>query len=141
MPLLRQALASDLPGIWTVRYAVTENTLAPGRISDDEVRQAIEETGRGWVVEDQGVIEAFAIGMAATGQVWALFVAPTAQGRGHGTALHAALLAWFRTQGPQRLWLSTGADTRARRFYEKNGWTLAGPYGTDEVRYERPNGA
>ena len=41
---LRQAVAADIPGIWEVRYAVTENTLTPGRISDEDVRAAIEDS-------------------------------------------------------------------------------------------------
>jgi hypothetical protein len=47
-PHLRQATAADIPGIWEVRYSVTENTLTPGRISDEEVRESIEDTGCGW---------------------------------------------------------------------------------------------
>jgi GNAT superfamily N-acetyltransferase len=139
MPVLRQAVAEDIPGIWEVRYSVTENTLTPGRISDEEMREAIEVTGRGWVVEEDGKIEAFAVGNGKTGNVWALFVRPDAQGRGHGTRLHAAMVRWFQTQRIETLWLSTGTHTKARQFYERNGWKCVGPYGTDEVRYERPN--
>ncbi|MFM7783496.1 MAG: GNAT family N-acetyltransferase [Gammaproteobacteria bacterium] len=135
----RQAAAADIPGIWEVRYSVTENTLQPGLISDEEVREAIEDTGCGWVVEDRGRIEAFAVGNGRTGNVWALFVRPESQGRGFGTALHAVMIEWFLTQDIDRLWLSTGADTRAREFYHKHGWLCVGPCGNDEVRYERPN--
>lgn len=139
MSSLRPALPADLPGIWAVRYAVTENTLAPGRISDAEVLDYIEGQGRGWVVEVDGCIEGFAMGHARTGQVWALFVRPQAQGRGYGSLLHQALMAWFSTQPVASLWLSTGSHTRARRFYEKLGWQCTGPYGEHEVRYERSN--
>ena len=140
-PHLRQATAADIPGIWEVRYSVTENTLTPGRISDEEVRGSIEDTGCGWVIEEAGRIEAFAVGIAKTGNVWALFVRPDSQGRGHGTRLHAAMIEWFRKQPIDRLWLSTGTTTKAREFYDKNGWECVGPYGNDEVRYERANAA
>jgi GNAT superfamily N-acetyltransferase len=103
------------------------------------MREAIEVTGRGWVVEEDGKIEAFAVGNGKTGNVWALFVRPDAQGRGHGTRLHAAMVKWFQTQRIATLWLSTGTRTKARQFYDRNGWKCVGPYGTDEVRYERPN--
>ena len=139
MPTLRRALVSDIPGIWEVRYSVAENALTAGCISDEDVRVAIEETGRGWVIEESGRIVAFAVGNAETGNVWALFVKPEAQGRGYGTRLHAAMIDWFRLQDVERLWLSTGTDTKARTFYEKNGWVCVGPYGVNEVRYERPN--
>lgn len=139
MSRLRQALAADIPAIWEVRYSVTENTLTPGRITSEEVRESIEDTGKGWVIETAGQIQAFAVGNGITGNVWALFVKPNAQGLGYGTRLHTAMLEWFRTQPVDTLWLSTGTDTRARKFYEKHGWQCVGPYGDAEVRYERAN--
>lgn len=141
MSTLRRATVADIPGIWEVRYSVAENALTPGRISDEDVRVSIEETGRGWVIEENGNIVAFAIGNAETGNVWALFVKPEAQGKGYGTTLHAAMIEWFRIQDVGRLWLSTGTATKARAFYEKHGWVCVGPYGIDEVRYERSNTA
>jgi GNAT superfamily N-acetyltransferase len=134
--LLRQATRADLPGIWRVRYAVTENTLGPGRIDDAEVIDQLERTGRGWVVEQGGEIVAFAIGDAANANVWALFVHPDAQGQGHGAALHDTMVDWLFAQGLDRLWLGTGSATRARAFYEKHGWRAAGPHGEHETRYE-----
>lgn len=139
--LLRQAVAADIPAIWKVRYSVTENTLAPGVLTDEDCRREIEDTGRGWVVEEHGEIEAFAIGNAQTGNVWAMFVRPQAQGKGFGSRLHETMLAWFRTQPVRRLWLTTGTTTRARAFYERRGWVYVGPSGADEVRYERDNAA
>jgi GNAT superfamily N-acetyltransferase len=136
--VLRDANRNDLPGLWEVRYSVAENTLTPGHISDDELCRAIEEDGKGWVVEESGRILGFAIGLCS-GNVWALFVRPDAEGRGIGSSLHSEMLTWFSRQRPTRLWLSTGTTTRARRFYEARGWHVAGPYGTDEVRLERPN--
>lgn len=138
--VIRPADRSDLPGLWEVRYAVTENTLTPGRITDEALCHSIEEGGCGWVAEEDGRIVGFAIGLLS-GNVWALFVLPEAEGRGIGSALHAEMLAWFSHQRLDRLWLSTGTDTRARAFYEARGWQYAGPYGTDEVRLERRNAA
>lgn len=84
---LRAATRHDLPGLWEVRCAVAENTLMPGRISDEELIRAIES-----------------------------------EGRGIGSALHAEMLAWLAEQPVGDLWRSTGADTRARGFYEARGW-------------------
>jgi GNAT superfamily N-acetyltransferase len=137
--ILGEATAADMPGLWEVRYAVTENTLTLGRISDEELRASIEDTGRGWVVEQAGFIPGFAIGLAENGNVWALFARPEAQGQGIGSALHDAMIEWFATQPVPVLWLTTGADTKARRFYEAHGWRCVGDAGKGEVRYERPN--
>jgi GNAT superfamily N-acetyltransferase len=136
---LRQATAADIPGMWEVRYAVTENTLTPGRLSDEQFRAAIEDTGRGWLIEADGDIQGFAVGHATTGNVWALFVHPRAQGLGYGARLHTAMIDWFGTQPVDMLWLSTGRDTRARQFYQKHGWRSDGPYGADEIKYIRVN--
>jgi GNAT superfamily N-acetyltransferase len=133
---IRAALRADMPELWRVRYAVTENTLTPGRIRDEELRQAIEARGRGWVAEVDGTVQGFAIAFRDNGQVWALFVSPHAQGMGLGSRLHDEMLAWMREVGLTRAWLTTGADTRARAFYAQRGWKCIGPSGEHEVIME-----
>lgn len=137
--VLRELTRADYPAVWEVRYAVTENTLTPGRIDDSDMQRETEVTGKGWVIEAAGLIEAFTIGNALSGNVWALFVHPRAQGRGYGELLHQEMLRWFATQPIERLWLSTGKDTRARGFYERRGWQHVSDYGDIEVRLERMN--
>jgi GNAT superfamily N-acetyltransferase len=138
---LRQATRADIPGIWAVRYSVAENTLTPGRISDEDVRREIEDSGRGWVIEEDDAIVAFGIANARTGNIWALFVRPEAQGRGFGDAMHAAMLAWLATQPVRELWLTTGADTRAASFYERRGWVAIEQLPDGEIKFVRPNAA
>lgn len=124
--LLRQALKSDIPEIWRVRYAVRENTLAPGKISDDDLIRHLEVIGRGWVIDIGTSIAGFAIGNGQTGNIWALFIDPLHEGKGYGRRLHDEMLRWLCSTGLDRLWLTTGAGTRALRFYERNGWRHAG---------------
>ena len=138
-PRLRQATRDDLPGIWRVRYAVAENTLARGRIEDDEVIAQLETSGRGWVVEDGGEVVAFAIGDAHGANVWALFVDPGHEGRGYGSRLHDTMVEWLWTHGLNTLWLSTGSDTRARGFYERRGWRCTAAMELGQVRLELTN--
>ena len=133
---MRRAVASDLPGIQRVRASVKENRLVSTIISDEDVRIAIEETGRGWVVEEDGDVVAFAIGNGITGNIWALFVRPESEGRGYGRQLHDAMVNWLFAAGLDRLWLTTEPGTRAQRFYEAAGWQHVGTTQSGERRYE-----
>ena len=134
---LRQAERSDIAAMHRIRLAVRENQLgSPGAISEADYVAAIEATGRGWVVEAAGTVLGFAIGNAATGNIWALFVDPAHEGRGHGRRLHDAMVGWMRAQGVPRLWLRTGIDTRAQRFYEAAGWACCGLRPGGEAEYE-----
>jgi GNAT superfamily N-acetyltransferase len=135
-PGLRQATNADISAMFAVRYAVLENTLRPGAITHEDVRLQIEESGRGWVVESQGRIVAFAIGNAANANVWALFVSPESEHQGHGQQLHAVMVKWLKSRGCGPLWLTTGAQTRARSFYERLGWQYAGVAEHNQVRLE-----
>ncbi len=148
---LRLATRADIAAIWRVRYAVRENTLRPGAISDEAVRREIEDSGRGWVVEvvadskpdgTPGEIVAFAIVNSQSSHIWALFVHPDAEGRGHGRRLHDEMVGWLWAQGAARLWLHTGPGTRAQTFYERNGWMASGLTERGELRFEllRPAG-
>lgn len=130
---------ADADAIWRVRYSVSENTLMPGRLSDEDVRREIEDTGRGWVIEVAGAIKAFAIGNAKSGNIWALFVLPEAQGCGYGSQLLDVMVRWLREQGAPRLWLTTGQATRAAGFYERRGWKRVSVSRDGEARYELPD--
>ena len=141
--MLRIAVRSDIGAIQKVRASVNENRLVSTVITDEDVRVAIEETGRGWVVEDDGAVVGFAIGNATTGNIWALFVHPGHEGRGYGRLLHDTMVAWLWSAGLQRLWLTTEPGTRAQRFYDAAGWQWSGLTAGGEVRYElqRPSGS
>lgn len=133
--LIRQAVASDFAGMHRVRMSVLENRLVSRQLTEQDYRVEIETTGRGWVIELEGKIVAFAVGNAATGSIWALFVEPGHEGKGYGRQLHDTMVAWLREQGHDRLWLTTGPGTRAARFYEAAGWRQVGET-ADELRYE-----
>lgn len=132
----RQALRADVGAIQRVRASVRENILRSTVIMDADVIHAIEETGRGWVIEQAGEIIAFAVGNAENGNVWALFVDPAHEGRGHGRRLHDAMVAWLWSRGLRRLWLTTESGTRAQRFYESAGWKNRGRLPSGELIFE-----
>ena len=119
-----------------VRMAVRENRLTSSVITEDDYVAMLEEHGRGWVVECESVIVAFAVGDARDGNIWALFVDPPHERRGHGRRLHDAMVAWLRSRGLERFWLTTEPGTRAERFYQAAGWRRAGRLDGGQVRYE-----
>lgn len=133
---LRQIQRSDFAEVWRIRYAVRENTLRPGRLDDEDLRRETEDSGRGWVVEGATGLLAFAVGNARTGNIWALFVHPDAEGRGHGLALHDTMLHWLWSQGLDKLWLNTGPGTRAEGFYRRRGWHVTARTDSGELRLE-----
>lgn len=135
--ILRPAERRDVLAIQRVRHSVRENRLTSTVISDADVVEAIERTGRGWVVELDGEVVAFAVGNAETGNIWALFVDPAHEGRGHGRRLHDEMLAWLWGHGLERLWLTTAPGTRAQRFYEAAGWQNGGVQPSGELLFER----
>jgi GNAT superfamily N-acetyltransferase len=120
---LRIATRADTAELWRVRYAVTENTLTPGRISDVELHAYLEDFGRGWVIElAPGRIAGFAIGDNRDGHIWAMFVDPPLHGCGYGRQLHDVMVNWLFGQGHTRLDLGTQPDSRAEAFYRRAGW-------------------
>jgi GNAT superfamily N-acetyltransferase len=68
--------------------------------------------------------------------VWALFVDPAHEGQGWGQALHAQAVDWLWSLGHARLWLTTGAGTRAERFYRSRGWQPSGIDAGGDLRLE-----
>jgi GNAT superfamily N-acetyltransferase len=120
-----------------IRRAVQENRLSyPERISEGAYLPYIEEGGA-WVAETASDLAGFAILDRRAESVWALFVAPGAEGAGIGRALHCRMLDWAREQGLRTLWLTTAKGTRAERFYSSAGWMEAGTDADGEVRFER----
>jgi len=134
--VLRQAQRGDIAAMHRVRLAVRENRLTSAAITEAHYLAAIEQWGRGWVIERQGQVVAFAIGNAQNGNVWALFVEPAHERRGYGKRLHKAMVEWLWSQGLSRLWLTTEPGTRAQRFYESAGWRSVGEANCREVQYE-----
>jgi hypothetical protein len=54
--MLRKAKRADVVEIHRIRMSVHENRLVSRIITEDETIEAIEETGRGWVIEENGEI-------------------------------------------------------------------------------------
>jgi len=78
-------------------------------------------------VHDEGGDDGRGPDRAAVGEVYELYVDPTAQGRGGGARLLDAAEDWFRAVGFQRAELSTlVTNPDAQRFYRGRGWEPTG---------------
>lgn len=89
-----------------------------------------------WVVEGAGRVQGFAStgairdqpeGIAGAGEVFAIYLAPEARGRGLGRALFTHAVDDLRARGfePVVVWVFE-ANPGARRFYESAGFRLDG---------------
>jgi ribosomal protein S18 acetylase RimI-like enzyme len=123
---LRAAVPADVPRIWKIRHGVRENRLRdPGAVTDGEVAW-YREQAIFLVAETEDGIVGFACADHLTGMIWALFVDPAHEGRGHGRALLDEALRRLAALGHRQSHLSTGADTCAARFYRAHGWRETG---------------
>jgi GNAT superfamily N-acetyltransferase len=136
--IVRQASREDIPAMHKVRQAVRENKLSANtRIREETYTPYLETTGRGWVLEENGAIVAFAIGERETGNIWAVFVHQDHEGRGYGRMVQEPMVQWLFAQGLKRLHLTTGAGTRAQGFYAATGWTYTGTDADGDAAFER----
>jgi len=120
--IIRKAEMADLPRIHTIRMAVRENVLSdPSKVTAADVAW-YREQAIFLVAESAGEIAGFACANHLSGLIWALFIDPAQEGRGHGRALLDAALAGLKAAGHAQAWLETGAGTRAERFYLRHGW-------------------
>jgi GNAT superfamily N-acetyltransferase len=136
--VVRPAVREDIPSMHRVRKAVRENKLSLNtKIHEETYAPYLETIGRGWVLEEDGVIVAFAIGEHTTGNIWALFVHQDHEGKGYGSKVQEPMIQWLFAQGLDRIHLTTGANTRAQGFYTATGWTFTGIDTHGDAAFER----
>ena len=120
---IRPAVLADIPAMTRIRLAVVENALSdPARITHAMYVDHVAGRGRSWVAEADGAIVGFSSADGTDGSIWALFVAPGREGHGYGQALLREAAGWLFALGHAHVRLTTGAGTRADRFYAAQGW-------------------
>lgn len=160
-PTIRHATLDDIPAIvelhvrswqWAyhglidAEYLASLDAMIPERIARrrEQIAHIPPET-RWWLAELDGQI----VGFATTGpsrdsdvapeavEVYAIYLAQEAAGKGVGRALFTHAIEDLRTRGFERatLWV-LDTNQRARRFYEAAGWM---PDGTSKIDNERPD--
>ena len=131
----RQANSADIPAMSEIRLGVTENILSDSsQVTEEMYEDFLEKSGRGWVAENSGHIVAFCYADKENASIWALFVRPGHEGQGLGQTLLEEAASWLFNIGHDCVYLTTGANTRADRFYSAQGWTRA-PVSATEVGY------
>ncbi|PWS30317.1 GNAT family N-acetyltransferase [Pedobacter paludis] len=135
--IYRQAEIRDIPQIQIVRHTVKENTLSnPALVTDADCEDFITKRGRGWVCEVNGDVVGFSIVDLEENNIWALFLQPEFEGNGIGKELHRLMMDWYFDQTQETVWLGTAPNTRAEKFYEKQGWKNVGLVNKGEVKFE-----
>ncbi len=174
---VRAATAADGPAIAAVKWRTFGRSYRGGVMSDDFLdrrgvvppasfwigRAMVPPTRRHrlWVWGPPGVVLGYCDAGPVhpddadpahpdAGEVYELYIDPSAQGRGGGARLLATAIEWFEHLGLARAELSTLAtNPRAQAFYEASGWERTGAVhhvdlgivAFDEVRYARAIGA
>lgn len=135
--IFRKATINDIQRIQAVRNSVKENTLSnPGLVTDADCIEYITVRGKGWVCEADNIIVGFAIADLQDKSIWALFLHPDYEKIGIGKRLHTIMLDWYFDNTKEKVWLTTGPNTRAELFYRKQGWIQTGTKANGEIKFE-----
>jgi GNAT superfamily N-acetyltransferase len=134
--IFREAQKEDIKQMMEVRFAVKENILSnPALVTETDCENYLFNSGKGWVCLAQDRVVGFSIVDLVDKNVWALFVHPDFAAKGIGKKLHDCMLHWYFDQRREDIWLSTGPNTRAAKFYQMQGWRKTGLHGTKEIKF------
>ncbi|CAN5881138.1 hypothetical protein BH11BAC4_BH11BAC4_11150 [soil metagenome] len=134
--IVREAHITDIPPIQFVRNSVKENMLSdPALVSDKDCEEYMTVRGKAWVCEIETRVVGFAYVDLKENNIWALFVQPEYAEKGIGKKLHNVMLEWYFKISKEKLWLGTAPNTRAEKFYRKQGWKETGKHGK-EIKFE-----
>jgi GNAT superfamily N-acetyltransferase len=102
----------------------------------------VSENARVWIADREQEVVGLAVCRREEGEAELrdLYVVPAAWGSGVAGALHDTAVDWMRTRANSAVLWVAEANGRARRFYEREGWTedgetRASPLGPRELRY------
>lgn len=139
---IRPATPQDVAALLQVRTAVKENHLSLAQLAERGITEAtLHEALSGpvlcaWVAEDGSSVVGFAMIDLDAASLFALFVLPTHEGRGIGSALLAYAEQALFAHHPQ-IWLETARDSRAARLYQARGWGDTAAVGEHDVRLHK----
>jgi len=121
--VFRKADVEDIPALSEIRLSVRENVLSDSRKVTPEMYAAyLSVSGKGWLCEIGEEAVGFSVASRRDASIWALFVKPEYEGSGIGSRLLKLATDWLLEMGVPHISLSTDANTRADRLYERQGW-------------------
>lgn len=136
--MIRKATLADRPRISEVRLAVRENQLSAASVNKVEsTANWIFENATFWVWEEAGAVQGFSVADPRDGTIFGLFIHPDYEGRGLARALLPLACEDLRAAGFAEATLTTGAGTRAERFYRSNGWQEVGRQDDGEIIFRK----
>jgi len=134
MTVIRPAELADIDTVARIWHAGWRDGHL-GHVPDALLRHRTYETfpprvadrlGQTWVAEDAGGVVGFVVVIGD--EVEQVYVAATARGTGIAGELLGRAEVEVREAGHRTAWLAVVAgNSRARRFYERCGWTDSGP--------------
>lgn len=133
--MLRPATGADAPAvarIWHLGWrdghlGNVPDELLPARTKESFETRAAERVGDTTVAEIDGAVAGFV--MVVDDEVEQVYVAAEHRGSGVAGALLAEAERQVGAAGHEQAWLAVVAgNARARRFYERSGWTDGGAF-------------
>jgi GNAT superfamily N-acetyltransferase len=133
--MLRPATDADAPAVATIWHlgwrdghlGNVPDALLPARTRESFETRAAERVGDTTVAEIDGAVAGFV--MVVGDEVEQVYVAAERRGSGVAGALLAEAERQVRAAGHEQAWLAVVAgNARARRFYERSGWTDDGAF-------------
>lgn len=140
---IRPALPADAAAMMEIRTSVRENVITAERLEELDINEAslvekLVSSYSGFCAVDNGRVLGFGMGDRLSGEVWALFVRPEAEGNGLGSRLLEAVLEDLKEAGHTAATLVTEVETRAYGFYVDRGWKHDGYNHLGEARLLLP---
>ena len=114
--MIRLATRADLGRIFEIRNSVDENRLSdPGAVTETHVAWFVDNAAL-WVWQEaDGLVIGFSGSDPRDGSIWALFVAPSHEGKGIGRALLKTACDALRAAG----WTDAGRNDKGELILRK----------------------